>query len=326
MAALQAVLTESWLRPLIASAAIINGSGAYVDMGEREGDGVSFVDADPTAWRRFRATRCSSNTTLLQNSSQLSCCRMAGYLQEGNNEERLIHQHLGLRWCKHAIERYERSHLAFELIVFARPDLVWWQPLPPWCSWDWSVRMLSCDRPGCDMAWVAPRRYMTRLLGQAELHRDCNLRSAPPHGANRARNVRDIASCCSTSEWLLWYAQSARAGGLVAPPAGVGVKTNQGGAGAIPVERHYALEPSRSHFTILREASHACEKSLSDSYEKHALLLQQRHGLSIATARRLRHLFGVGNFTACKAALDPAAFWHVDRRPDVHVLGQGRRL
>ena len=56
-------------------------------------------------------------------------------------------------------------------------------------------------------------------------------------GANRARNVRDIASCCSTSEWLLWYAQSARAGGLVAPPAGVGGKTNQGGAGAIPVER-----------------------------------------------------------------------------------------
>lgn len=152
--------------------------------------------------------------------------------------------------------------------------------------------MLSCDKPGCDMAWVAPRAHMARLMGQAVLHRDCADTGLPPHGASRVRNVRDIASCCSTSEWLLWYTQSARA---------------QPGQPAIPVHRSSDLEPDRGAFTVLREASHACTRALSPHYASaaYALSLQQKHGLSTATGGRLRRLFGQGNVSSCRQALEP---------------------
>lgn len=128
-------------------------------------------------------------------------------------------------------------------------------------------------------------------MGQAALHRDCTHTSAPPHGAGRVRNVRQLASCCATSEWLLWFAQSSRAAA---------------GAREIAVLRTSALEPERTHFSLLREANHACERSLSRSYDRtHALALQQRHGLSAATSARLRRLFGEGNVSACRRALEP---------------------
>jgi hypothetical protein len=206
----------------------------------------------------------------------------------------------------------------FDVIVFARPDLVWWQPLPAWCTWPISERMLSCDKPGCDMAWVAPRMHMERLLSQAEMHRDCTDTGPAPHGAGRPKiNVREIAHCCATSEWLLWYAQSARAAAAAAAAHGRGSGGSGGNGGnggyssdrgEIPVRRSGALEPDNGHYTVLREASHACERSLSRSYAEdkaHQLKLQAKHGLSVATGRRLRRLFGTGNVSECRRALEP---------------------
>jgi hypothetical protein len=413
-APLLAALSNHWLSPLIGEAVIVNGSGAY--LGERGGGGlrgstqrggerVTQVNADPYAWRRFRATPCvttdnatnSHRTTMTSSTTSSRCCRKSNYLLDPNNEERLVHQHLGLRWCSRAITRFEERRMGhrraagaataaagafesatsvsrsfdvgprppmattwrhllahegwahhenqsspssrlphepgyyasgtssksevhlgggsitgtstvhlFDLVVFARPDLVWWRPILAWCDWPWSHRMLACDRPGCDMAWVTPRRYMERLLGQAELHRDCNDRRPPPHGASRSRNVREIAGCCSTSEWLLWYAQSTRAAPLLASTSRTRSPHEDpaDSDGEIPVQRTSVLEPDRSHFTILRETSNACERSLSKAYstKSYALRLQQRHGLSVATGAQLRRIFGE-NVSACRAAL-----------------------
>ena len=129
-------------------------------------------------------------------------------------------QHLGMQWCHQAIIRSEtRRQVRYAQIIFSRPDLVWWRPLPSFCELPANAKrsMLSCDKPGCDMAWAAPRVYLDRLLRQADMHRDCTETGPPPHGASRARNVRLLASCCSTSEWLLWFAQSSRALGATAP-------------------------------------------------------------------------------------------------------------
>ena len=280
---LVAALMHSWIAPLIGEAAIVNGSGAFLgpSVNRANRGRIAIVPGNDTLWHRFRATPCrrallvDGNATIAMpnvSSAERShsspataapgarCCRFGGYLQEGNNEARLIHQHLGLYWCGAAIERYETANAArarypssswrFELIVFTRPDLVWWAPVPSWCEYPWGTSMLSCDRPGCDMAWAAPRMHLDRLLRQALLHRDCTEAGPPPHGAARMRNVRDAASCCATSEWLLWYAQSRYAG-------------SGSGTGEIPVRRTAALEPDEGHFTLLRDSSHACARSLS---------------------------------------------------------------
>ena len=96
---------------------------------------------------------------------------------------------------------------------------------------------------------------------------------------------REIASCCSTSEWLLWYAQSSRVGkfwGASSNDPSIGVVT--GGLSEvpaasaqlraqltsalsqpweIPVKKTSALEPDHTHYTLLREAAQVCERSLS---------------------------------------------------------------
>ena len=376
---LMAALTNTWIAPLIAEAAIVNGSGAYlgpaVPTPSPLGSGlahsrVGIVRADETLWRGYRATPCprgnSSSSSKNNTAGGARCCRRSGYLEQGNNEERLIHQHLGLAWCAGAIRRHEAArsaahprhatvgresrigavgdsssmfasslvHVAggssqsvsaplwrFDVIVFSRPDLIWWAPLPAHCDFPWRTEMLSCDKPGCDMAWVAPRAHMGRLMAQARLHRDCADAGPPPHGAGRARDVRRIASCCATSEWLLWYAQSARA----APAAHAALSAHASEHGgihvysgssahraapsgtAIPIHRLSALEPDRGHFSLLRDTSHACTRSLSPKYAtpSYALTLQQRHGLSVATGARLRLLFGEGNVSACRRAIEP---------------------
>lgn len=248
---------------------------------------ISFVRADHGVWKHFRARSCTDDASSYKShrvpatksiaaaaaalaggasksdasdarpapsasssKTDRACCRKSSYLLEGNNEERLIHQHLGLRWCLGAIHRYEQRHakrreesnrtvlgsttrvgglglgaetkrdpvrqrwlvagtqrsagtpmpairtahdnfqsaarvprtsspqssplrpslssstataartttssFAFDLVVFARPDLIWWQPLPAWCDWPWTSRMLACDKPGCDIACGLP--------------------------------------------------------------------------------------------------------------------------------------------------------------------------
>jgi hypothetical protein len=146
------VLTQSWIAPLVGEAVIINGSGAYLnDDGAALGSAapierahshttahtprVSVVQADNHAWKRFRATACShtssknatalaiaaSTTNRTERASQKPCCRMSGYLTERNNEERLLHQHLGLRWCAGAIRRHERVAAATYVAASGSP-------------------------------------------------------------------------------------------------------------------------------------------------------------------------------------------------------------
>ena len=74
------------------------------------------------------------------------------------------------------------------------------------------------------------------------------------------------------------------------------------------MRRTAALEPDLGHYSLLREASHACERSLSKAYSEdkaYQVKLQAKYGLSMATGRRLRRLFGPGNVSECRKALDP---------------------
>ena len=80
----------------------------------------------------------------------------------------------------------------------------------------------------------------------------------------------------------------------------------------IPIRRTSALEPDHSHFSLLRESALTCERCLTKAYEDRSVQarLQAKHGLSIATGRRLRRLFGNGNVTDCRRALEP---WNLRR-------------
>jgi len=301
------LMAHPWLSPLVEEAVIVNGSGAFTEGGTAPSSRVTVVSANESAWKSFMPRACSahassSNAHGSRDSARdgtRSCCRKASYLLEGNNEERLIHQHLGMSWCINAILRSEaRRRVGYELLVFTRPDLVWWRPLPMTCELATLARttMLSCDLPGCDMVWIAPRKYMERLLGQAKMHRDCADSGPPPHGAARARNVRRVASCCSTSEWLLWYAQSYRASNAASKNTSKYVEGGELGLGEIegeiPIKRLRELEPDRGGaFSLLREANGACELALAPNYLKDRYRLQQWHGLSVATGTRLRQRF-----------------------------------
>ena len=82
--------------------------------------------------------------------------------------------------------------------LFSRPDLLWWRPMHPWCSWPFRTHALTCDAPGCDAAWVAPRAYLERLFNQVSLHRDC-----ASVGHRRTRDFTKRGICCGSSEYLL---------------------------------------------------------------------------------------------------------------------------
>lgn len=296
------VILTTWLRKMVGEAVIINGSGAFLGSSSERlfvsEPSITIVPSNDTLWRSFRATPCGFN---ISTGTTRHCCRKSGYLLDGNNEERLIHQHLGMRWCRAAIERAEaRTHQRFDVVAFARPDLVWWTPLPDWCRTPLAFRnaMWSCDKPGCDMAWVASRSHMERLFGQAEAHRDCSEVRQPTSW--QRHNVRAVASCCSTSEWLLWYVQSGRGAEGRAPATSLPASRHE-----IPVWKLGQLEPDRGAFTLLREANGTCELVLAATYPRDRRQLQQQKGLSVATGSRIRTLFGASfdNISACRHAL-----------------------
>lgn len=209
------------------------------------------------------------------------CAPHNGWLADGNNEERLILQHLAIAWCGAAIPRYEqRRGTPFELVVLTRPDAVWWRPMVPWCEWRWWEQMVSCDAPMCDQSWLAPRRHLDRLTKQHEMHRDC------PAFRDR-RDGRH--GCCTTSEHLLAFAR---------------VHRNA---------THGVQEPGRlrlapfggpiKFMTVLRSVGTACQAALShkmDTVPGHApssgagryvFSLQSRHGFLATTLVRLRAQF-----------------------------------
>jgi hypothetical protein len=115
------------------------------------------------------------------------------YAAKGSNPRHATQAGLQLASNSHV-----RALLWTALVVFARPDLVWWQPFKPWCSWPQSA-VLTCESPGCDVAWAAPRAHLTRLGRQHLFRRDC-----PNAPLTRHRNV--FPSCCGAPERLLSYA------------------------------------------------------------------------------------------------------------------------
>ena len=111
-------------------------------------------------------------------------------------EERLIKNHMGMEWCRGAVHRSEaRRGKPYDIVVFARPDLLWLRRVTPWCAYDSAHVLFSCPTLGCDMFWASPRQHATSLLSQAAMHRDCQ--TSCDHGN----------CCCSYSEALLIYAK-----------------------------------------------------------------------------------------------------------------------
>ena len=283
-AKLFAALRQPWLAAVVEEAAIIDGPGSF--------QGVGVVPTD-----NLRRLVFPSNASTWQDHRALLCKR-ARFLTQGTNEERLVLNHLGQAWCRSAVQRAEaRLDRRFELVAFTRPDLVWWQPLLPWCRWPIIDRpLISCNHSGCDSAWIAPREYASVLLGQADLHRDCSWRLS--------------ASCCSTPEGLLQYAKRVarchaqlRDGKLRSRPATSFERCANPDESPAEMDIFSAQEPHGKPLTSIVRSAAACDEALSPAWhDAGGVSAAQRRGVSVATATRLRAVFGVDRM-ACVAAL-----------------------
>ena len=291
-----------WVAPMIGEAVILNGSGSV----ETSTVGCVRPSMDclfqPRAdrWLDFRHRQClalnasltalnetarnATRDALYASQGKPTCCAPHNrWIADGNNEERLILQHTAIGWCGEAIPRYERGRgRQFDMVVFTRPDAVWWNPVTPWCRWNWRQEMISCDAPTCDMAWFAPRRHLEHLTRQHEMHRDCPKRANP---------LDKRTTCCSTSEHLLGFAR---------------VRYNA--THALDVEDRPKLSNVSGNvllkgMNVLRKTRYACIIVLSHSLDVHlgqlpsvqagryAFSAQQKQGLLVATLSKLRALF-----------------------------------
>ena len=209
VAALERTLqSEAWLAPIIGKAMIVNGSGAPSHATSCRSR-ICIEQADSALWRSYRVRACMATATNVTSGAttnthasgavaevQSCCCDSGAFAQDGNNEERLLNNHLGIGWCRASIEQWEHSRAArFDLVLYARPDIFWWSPMLPWCAWRSMDTMLRCEQKGCDFVWVAPRRYLTELTRQHKVHRDCT----------SCGGYHWKGSCCTTSEHLLTY-------------------------------------------------------------------------------------------------------------------------
>ena len=184
IASVERLLHQEWLRPWLREAVVINGSGSTSQPGKGWAARSHAVASDEDAWRTRRANRCSSTHTSPHPES----------------EQRMINDHLGKAWCLRAINRAEeRRGRQYDLVIVARPDLLWLRRVTPWCGYDAAHIFFSCPTLGCDMFWAAPRSHADVLLSQADMHRDCT--QSCDHGS----------CCCSYSEALLIYAKEAAA-------------------------------------------------------------------------------------------------------------------
>ena len=190
-------------------------------------------------------------------------------------------QHLSLLWCRGAIVRHEASSKrSFDLVVYARPDLVWWKPTLPWCAWPSSREMLACRDNGCDMTWIAPRSQMERLMSTALMHRDCSRTLEPSSGGGR---------CCHNSEALMTYA---RRGIPIATAASRFMATRD----AEPL-----WSGLKAHVSLLRYVKDVCRLAFNPAFhpskvepkslaETNAQRFIPMRGLPIATIVNLRNV------------------------------------
>ena len=138
---------EQPVEALIGEAVILNGSGTFNGSGWR-GAG-SPVRARPRRLARIPIGR------LLVAMGQL-----APKDEPSNAEERMLLAASLLDWLRGAVARDEAaSSKRFDLIAFARPDVLIHTPVRPWCTWD-SLRVpLLC----------LPKLHQTDLF---EVHAD----------------------------------------------------------------------------------------------------------------------------------------------------------
>ena len=213
--AIEDFLHAEWLKPILAEAIIVNGSGVSLEIGQDWNASSHVVSADANLWKRYRAVDCAT-----ESGEQEGCCTFTDYLKSNGNEHRLLLNHVQLSWCADAIEREEvrRRGRKFDLVVFARPDLIWHWPVAPWCLWQHRrapvkrFQMFSTPTLGADFFWGVERQFMRTLFGQAALHRDCEQKdwvtlNRPGYGPGTI-----APHCCSYSEALLTYAKSVAQG------------------------------------------------------------------------------------------------------------------
>ena len=270
-AELEQQLATPWLNTIIGSALIIDGHGSYQQSAGEElpplgpaHHPVRTVTSNETAWGEFRMTGCKDG-----------CCPPANEYLKNEYEKRLLLQHLGINWCGTEIIRYEEAAgRVFDVVIYARPDLLWFTPIAPWCAWPSRQRMLTCGAlPGCDMAWVAPRKYLTVLSNQHKLHRDCT------HYESRRLN------CCTSGEYLLRAASR-------------GI-SDAGRLGSM-------LQPSSKGVSVLRFVDGVCDYVLHPIFDTSIGHPQRRSagalamswmnykGFDVTLLQRMRFLF-VGN-------------------------------
>ena len=102
-------------------------------------------------------------------------------------------------WCARAVGAHERATgEAFDVVAYARPDLVWWRALPSYCELDALNQVSVAHRDGSDLVWVAPRRNLDLLGDQTQTHLSClgeRCTRLPTDGL-----AARVCSCCGRPE------------------------------------------------------------------------------------------------------------------------------
>jgi hypothetical protein len=209
--------SSSWLRPILAEVAILNGSGSYAGRGFRPG-----LDAG-SVWREaVFATDMRRGRVLQPNASR---CQVRhtdeAWVRLLNGLNVATERALGLHWCGDAIVRDEQRTLAqFDAVAYERPDQLFVRALPAWCTWPWRTETLACQGGGNDGVWVAPRKDAMQAFNVIASHtRDACSNLSPsfqchiampggsvesncPHHGRQLRSPLK-PSCCGPQEFLL---------------------------------------------------------------------------------------------------------------------------
>ena len=231
----------------------------------------------------------------------------------GNAEERLILASLGVAWCGAAIARHEAaSGQRFDLVAYARPDVLTRAPVVPWCEWEWSRGVAAvCGASGADGLWVVPRNLAPSIFERAALHSNCSgegikyrkIASSPRIGGGATAH----ASCCGGAEALLTSALL-RAAKRVDPRSCAKLSwADQTFLRQVQrqPETQRPCKEMLKPVVCLHRRRHVCDAALNERYVPGGYWsrIQSYHNsLTMHTGKLLRELF-LGNASACRDAM-----------------------